>query len=245
MKRKWFEYLLEMLVIVFSIIGAFALDNWNDLQKERQEELEYLSSLRLDLYEDLKQLPFMREFRESKISSSKALLNYNVNETLENQSVFFNHLIAVFIWFEFSPNKNTIQELVNSGNLSMIKNDSIIDHILLLNQHLEALNTIREHSRREFEHYLYDRLGLYLDLNDYTDLEDFKVGFTWQIDSTSIEENLIKLKQQSGEFLADRIVRNGLFLAGGNSVVMVKNYEDITDQINKLINTIDSELRSN
>jgi len=242
LKLKWAEYFLEIVVIVIGIIIAYSLNNWNESRKERKEELKYLTNLKSDLSEDLTQIDFMTEFRNNKFTSAQKLLNYQDNGIITEQNEFFNHLITVLIWLEFAPNKNTMNELINSGNLSLIKNDTIKNSILKLNQLHEKIVTNREHMRREYDHYLYDRLGLYIDINDYTKLELFEISLTWQIDSISVKIKEKKLKRKASQFLSEPIVRNGLFLAAANNHIIVSQYKTLKNEISELMNVIDKEI---
>ena len=53
LKKKWAEYLLEIIVIMIGILGAFMLNNWNESRKDKSEEIEVLSQIRDVLKDDI------------------------------------------------------------------------------------------------------------------------------------------------------------------------------------------------
>ena len=52
LRLKWAEYLLEIIVIIIGILGAFALNNWNDFRKLEKEENQLFSKILSDLRSD-------------------------------------------------------------------------------------------------------------------------------------------------------------------------------------------------
>jgi hypothetical protein len=45
LKHKWPEFLLEILVIVIGILGAYTLNNWNEHRKDKVVETKALHDL--------------------------------------------------------------------------------------------------------------------------------------------------------------------------------------------------------
>jgi len=45
LKKDWYKYVLEVIVIIIGILGAYALDNWNESRKDGKKEREILNDL--------------------------------------------------------------------------------------------------------------------------------------------------------------------------------------------------------
>ena len=130
-KRKWAEYLLEILVITIGILVAFMLNNWNDLRKESSQELKLLKSLKVDLDENTQRLKQL-------ISSDSILLERNriVVQLLKDESSVFHDSLRVYFgnlntYFAFFPQVMAYESLKSEG-VNLIKNDSLRFSIIKL-----------------------------------------------------------------------------------------------------------------
>lgn len=231
----------EILLVVIGILIALQVNNWNEARKERANEIKYLKNLKLDLKTDLVNLDSMMVDRNTKISSAKKILTLQPPTTIEQLEEFDKLLWNVFGWTSFTPRTNTLDELISSGNLNIIKNDSIKFYLLSTKDINERIIIYREHMRREYDNYLYDRTQPILELRPFLDIDKtLDKGKVIGIEVS--EEKRVQIASQAAIFLKDKVIRNGLKLAIFNNYGIVRKYKMLYAEIQKLINFIDEDI---
>lgn len=124
LSHKWPEYLLEILVITIGILGAFALNNWNEQQKTDKQESYLIQQLYKELKQDSLQLISYIDISHNHFQGATYLLD-NLDNPSPNMDSVINHVFfsGRFLWFE--SNSPTYDEMVSSGQLGILKDDSL------------------------------------------------------------------------------------------------------------------------
>jgi Family of unknown function (DUF6090) len=148
LKQKWPEYLLEIFVITLGILGAFALNNWNELRTESSQELKLLKTLKLDLDENTRRLKQM-------ISSDSILLERNriVVQLLKDDRSLFHDSLRVYFgnintYYAFFPQVMAYESLKSEG-VNLIKNDSLRFSIIKLFDDDYNINTHATETKKD------------------------------------------------------------------------------------------------
>ncbi|MCW5518094.1 DUF6090 family protein [Muriicola sp. Z0-33] len=122
LKQKWAEYLLEIFVIMIGILGAFALNNWNDQKKNTNEETIILRNLIEDLKADIKgynQSIGWLKLRQANVDS--VLMFLNDPDLPVNDDQLIHWLITSGYILDYKPVYPTYTEIMGSGKLSLIQ----------------------------------------------------------------------------------------------------------------------------
>ena len=147
LSQKWPEYLLEMIVITAGVLGAFALNNWNENSKKQRQEMEYLSELRRDLSLDLGDLDFNINFQKERLKSNEVVLTY-ITERREFTDSIGYHLSNILYPVHFLSNTSAYEAIKNVG-IEIITNDSLRREIVTLydwyEKHLQYFETHDDH----------------------------------------------------------------------------------------------------
>lgn len=212
----------EIFLVVIGILIALQLDKWNEEAKEREKETYYLNSIKASIA--LSQDELQRVIGDAKKISSAAdtlflLLSHERNDVLKGK--FLDSLLfTASDYSQISLNDGGIREVLNTGSLDIIRNDTIR---LILASWEERLHKIRK-----FE-------GESVDTGkDYVQyLSKFINASRWVLDSPSV---LIPEKREA--LLKDPMLRNYLGRIAGIHNGMDQRYmeeKQLLDSLNHLI----------
>ena len=230
----------ETLLVVIGILIALQVNNWNENRLDRKLEIKYLKGLQRDLNQDIEVLDQITVYRKGVINSSLKVLKMNPPNTLEELREVNDEFLAIHYWYEFTPNNNTFHELTSSGNLNLIKNDTIKDLLLSMEVLNAEIVQTRDHLRRDYEHYIYDELANY----EWLPLVNLDtLGRTNEI--IPVEElsgdRIRNLNIEAGEIMNNKVIRNGWTLAIANNAHILDLYKNMRAMNSRLLDLIEKE----
>ncbi|MCF7560922.1 DUF6090 family protein [Sabulilitoribacter multivorans] len=241
---KYTKYAIgEIVLVVIGILIALQINNWNERRKERAVEVNFLKNLRADLVSEIENNTHFANYRFQKAQASSDLINGEEPQSIEDVQQYTDTYERVFIWNTFVPNNNTYKELLSSGNLSFIKNDSIKNRLLELDKTYVAIASGENHMRREYEAYLYDPHVENMISLGFFDITQPTYGLPKRLTAKDIDPSLhnkfiedAKWQHHNEKF------KNGLRLSFMNNGYLAGIHKDLVHYIEKLISLIDEEI---
>ncbi len=230
---KYFLYALgEIALLVIGILIALQIDNWNEQRKNNEKEKTYLENILSDLKNDKVKLIEIIERRADKAKSAEIMVNYHSGYKIDKLSDYYFHWTNVLYWEAHHPRKTSFEELVNSGNLSIIGNAQIKSLLLDISVSYEELFEVRRHMYDDYKLYLY---------NPYAITIDYGEGIEIWLNPNS----KIQLSEENVQTaLKSLIIKNGFTLAAFNNKGIKEQLIGILDKVELTINTIETELNN-
>ena len=123
---KYLRYAIgEIFLVVIGILIALQINNLNETRKIRTKEVVYLKNIKSDLNLTIIQLEDFIARRKTQIKTANRVIEYYKGRPVENWNSFNKDIVSIYSWERFFQVDNTFQELMNSGNLAIIANESI------------------------------------------------------------------------------------------------------------------------
>ena len=128
---KYFKYAIgEIILVVFGILIALQINNWNIKRLNRIEENVILRNLEKDLLVELKTIEVHKEGQEVWINSCTEILkHFDQNNGFKADDNLMQNINDLFIRYGYLPNLTTFSTLENTGKLDLIKNKALKDSI--------------------------------------------------------------------------------------------------------------------
>lgn len=244
-ENKFSKYIIyaigEIILVVIGILIALQINNANEDRKARKQEIKYLKNLQIDVLTELKNNDTIIGFRANKAKAAARLLNFKKLETANDIFELEGTIQTVFWWTTFIPTNNTYKELLSSGNLNYLKNDSIKNYLLELDKKYVAIDNAEHHMRSEYDKYLYDPSILNGDMLNVMDLQlSAENGEIMLKDSSQIVVDEIIPQYQ--RLLKNKIFINGVKLSIMNNIFIENFHVELKDHLQKLNQLIQDDL---
>ena len=125
--RKYLKYAIgEIILVVIGILIALQINNWNENQKENKLEQKTLINLKKEFETNQNNLKFVLKNNKQVRDACFELTNMIRSNRLKGESKKLDSLIYIVqIFYTFEPKRGVVDEIISSGKLNIIKNDSL------------------------------------------------------------------------------------------------------------------------
>ena len=189
----------EIVLVVIGILIALQINNWNETRKDNKKESYLLGQLQKEFKADSIRLNRFSELTNNKVEQGREVKgiienkNYDIDIADFVPKVFFNGRLVLFQ--DYLP---TFDEIVSSGNLDLIKNDTLKNLIKSYKNNVETLGTfLYSESQKRKEDY---------NTNLYKYFEPEIMTLLWEMvpnERTKLHDSLIKYHIDVKGFIDD------------------------------------------
>ncbi|MBS9463509.1 hypothetical protein KIM67_13910 [Flagellimonas sp. 389] len=212
-ENKFSKYLIyaigEIVLVVIGILIALQIDNWNQKEQLKKEQLKTLNSL----YESIK--INVAEF--DSIFNAQVLRNRSLREVvfkdISNQTnTYLDSLITLNVRnYTFDPSTGIYNAMINSGKIELITNDSLKNRISklydIVKDYQESEDEITEYTKEHLEKYFINNYSIKPEvlagLRDRTEYEEQKdkASYIKVFQSSKVENMYILLLNKMSEVM--------------------------------------------
>ena len=129
---KYFKYALgEIILVVLGILIALQINNWNQVRLSKKKEAKYVNRLIEDLVSDTLMISSQINASKERFEGGLMLDSLMKSNDLKNKNPIEIIFVAQGIGRMWLPqyNSNTYDDLINTGNFSLISDPNLADRV--------------------------------------------------------------------------------------------------------------------
>ncbi len=134
----------EILLVVIGILIALSIDNWNTDREERKQERKIYVNLKGKLLEDRNTILANYNFNEGYLQQFEYASEILKNPVQDQMDTLVSILPGLFQYSNFDGSSNIYQNLLNSGDLKLIRNEEIITRMQRLEEAYYYMNRMED-----------------------------------------------------------------------------------------------------
>jgi hypothetical protein len=172
------KFIREFLMLFLAISLGFFVENYREDLSEQKREIDFVNSFKNDLTNDIKDLDVLilrRQQREIQIDSIYFIFNNKKFNEFSNDLYYYARYLPRPS--RFFANNSSIEQLKNSGSLTLIKNQKVIDTLLDYDDNFIFIDYIRE--REEYlVRRVFDQINVIFDPYVFDNMTVYDIEFT-------------------------------------------------------------------
>jgi len=233
----WVRLGAEAVLIVASILVAFAIDAWWDTRSDRMEEKALLGALAQDFAEAAAEFDKSKSVQLLIARAGEQLITYGEDGNVpDDEREGFDLLISQhFARSTYDSPTGTVDSAIGSGKVNLLSNQRLAAELTQWSAVVEELRQLQTDARDHFYARIYPYLASRYDLQDISKgYPQFVDRYPWQQESTDAY-NLV----------SDQEFINIIYMHWVLSTNILTALDDVEEAITKIRGLIDAELVRN
>lgn len=142
MKRYLIFGIVEVFLVVTGILIALSINNWDNKKSQRTDELKIYENINNRIIEDKKELQGTIDYNK-RLYTQFQFANQIINENDRSKvDTLAQIALELFNYSDFNRSSNVYQNLINSGELKLLNNATIITKLQDLEEAYIYLNRV-------------------------------------------------------------------------------------------------------
>jgi len=228
LKEKWPEYLLEILVLIIGIYGAFAVESWNENKLDNQKEQFLLAQLKSNLLSDIQSYESWMVVTDTITARNHRIITEINDPTKEKFSISLTYPLMSLVRYDL--NKTAWININSTNQLGIIQNSALIDSLIsyyaIQDQQINGLFDAVEDYSRNF-------IGPYIMQLDRVSFSNAEAPYIKQLGEA---------RKKPFEYASDHVFKNYLEFRLSMIRTIKNTYLVKKNQALRIIKIIDSEL---
>ncbi len=146
--KKFSNYLIyaggEIFLIVMGILIALQIDNWNNEKVDRENEQKTYQNVKSQVKEDMKALSEVIAYNNMYLGQYEKANQYILANNRNAIDTLAYYAMNLSQFSDFHRSANIYETLVNSGDIKLIKNDSIAGRLQKLEMTYNFINKLED-----------------------------------------------------------------------------------------------------
>lgn len=159
----------EIVLVVIGILIALQVNNWNELRKNRNKEVNILKELHKDFKNNLEEFIPIKEKQIRTLKNGQIVLrNIKSLNMPQSRDSVYKYATGMFGGYPYNPSNGAVESLISTGDISLIQNDTLRNYLVswkdVLSNYSTHINIDREFWSNRIEPYIIE-YGDFMDMD--------------------------------------------------------------------------------